>query len=71
MEDKGVRKFRIALVSMGLITAGFVACHFSAALHVVYPEFCMSVIAAAGVFTSGNVLEKLRRPQQVDSKSEI
>jgi hypothetical protein len=62
MEDKGVRKFRIALVAMGLISSGFVSCHFSPALAVVYGEYCMAVLGAASVFTGANVLEKLRKP---------
>lgn len=60
--DKGVRKFRIALVSMGLITLGFFACARWAALVPVFPEYCMAVLGAASVFASANVVEKLKKP---------
>lgn len=63
-EDRSRKKFTIALVAMGLIAAGFGACHWSPGLHVVYGEFCMSVLGAASIFSGSDVLSKWRKPSQ-------
>lgn len=63
--DKGVRKFRIALVTMALVFIGFVMCGFKPALANVYSEYCLFLVASAGVFSGSNILEKLgRRPKK-------
>lgn len=59
--DKGIRKYRIALTTMALISCAYAACHWSHSLERVFEEYCMAVIGAASVFSGSNVLEKLRR----------
>lgn len=60
--DRGVRKFRVALVTMALLTLGYAACGVWPALSVVYAEYAMALLGAAATFSGSNVLEKWRRP---------
>jgi hypothetical protein len=60
--DKGVRKFRIALVAMGLVLVGFVLCAIWPALEDSYTAYTMAVLGAAGIFSGSNVLEKRAIP---------
>lgn len=60
--DRGVRKFRIAILAMGLVSLGYLACQPWQALAPLYPGFCMAVMTAAGIFSGTNILEKRAKP---------
>lgn len=60
--DKGVRKFILALVGMGLLFAGFVLCKPWAEGRMLFGEFCMAIVSGMSVFSASNVWEKLRKP---------
>lgn len=57
MEDKGTRKFHIALLAMALIFVGFLLTKpWNDASK--YDAFCMAELAAAGIFAGANVMDK-------------
>lgn len=56
--DRGVRKFRIALTAMGLVFAGYVLCQPMPSLGALYPGYCMALLGAAGIFSGTNLFEK-------------
>ena len=67
--DRGVRKFRIALLTMGLVVFGYVLCQPFPRLEPLYSEYCVALIAAAGVFSGSNVLEKYRSARKPDGEA--
>lgn len=52
-------KLHLALVSMGLIVVGFMA---TGAKESLYGEFCMALIAAAGIYSGASTAEKFVKP---------
>ncbi len=59
-------KLHLALITMGLISIGYGLTGFSPTL---FGEYCMALIAAAGVYSGSSVAEKLtgKRPAKVDA----
>lgn len=67
--DRGVRKFRIALIAMGLVFSGYVLCQPFPLLGPLYPGFCMATLGAAGIFSGTNILEKRKKAAELDIPS--
>lgn len=59
MEQQSGRKYKLALVSIALLTLGFVASGFQVSLQEVFPEFAMGLSGLLGLYCGGNVGNKL------------
>jgi hypothetical protein len=73
-KDRGYksRKMVMAYVVMALGTLGYLAAGHWHGLAVVYPEYCMFLIGASGVYVGGNAAAKLiaaRNPRKYAPES--
>ncbi len=58
-------KLHLALITMGLVSAAYGAAGFD---HALFGEYCMALIAAAGIFSGSATVEKFVKPHpKVDS----
>lgn len=63
MTDKGIRKFILALTTLGVIFAGYLVTPFAFALSENYDGFAWAAVGVLGTFAGFNVWEKRRKQQ--------